>query len=292
MVRVIAGRDPTCASLHDCVEALRRYGFDPADDDSLAHGAHWLSRLGNDRSFVGDLLVELLGSRDAPAADGWMHLSGHQLALADPAEGGFRLLATIWPDAHGGQGHLPGYGRAHDHVADLIALGYFGPGTLREHFEHQDALAGQDAASRLRPAGQMTLGEGCMVHYRARRDVQRVHPPVSLSISLSLVHRPVSGGRGQRRYFHGESGHLELPGGGYPGQALLRAAVALGGERAEALALNVATHHASDDLRLVAWEALAAIQPSSQACDALWRMAERSGNRRVAAMARHRRAAL
>ncbi|GGY93363.1 transposase [Novosphingobium colocasiae] len=289
MVRVIAVRDPTSASLDECVDALCSWGFDPGDEESLAHASHWLGRLGNDRHFIGDRLLDHLGNPRQPAAPGWAPAHSHQLALAAPENSDFRLLATIWEVPDGGTCHA-GYGQAHDHAADVVTLGYFGPGCLRDHFEHEEDARGR--SKRLRPAGQLALGEGCMLHYRARRDVHRLHPPASLSISLTLVHNSRATQGQARRWFQPEIGGAHTDDDPAAGESLLRAAVALGGEAARASALHVAQHHASESLRLCAWRALAEQETSAQARDAIWKQAEQGGNHRIAAIARQHRAAL
>lgn len=294
MVRVIVVRDPTSASLEECVDALCSWGFDPGDEESLTHASHWLGRLGNDRHFIGDRLLDCLGNPRSAAGTGGLPGDGNRLALAAPENSDFRLLAAIWqvPDDSARAGALchAGYGQAHDHAADVVTLGYFGPGCLRDHFEHAEDARGR--ATRLRPAGQLALGEGCMLHYRARRDVHRLHPPASLSISLALVHRSRDV-RGQaRRWSQPERGGAHTDDGPVTGQTLLRAAVALGGEAARETALYVARHHSSENLRLCAWQALAGHETSAQARDAIWKQAEQGGNRRIAAIARQHRADL
>ena len=63
MARVIPTRDPTPASLEECIEALTTWGFDPYEEESVSHAANWLQRLGNDAHFLGDALVDLLADR-------------------------------------------------------------------------------------------------------------------------------------------------------------------------------------------------------------------------------------
>ena len=69
MPRVIDPVDDRTADLSEVVDAIRTHGFDPAAEDSLNHGALWLRRLGNNRRFLGDLLIEQLARRHRdPAA--------------------------------------------------------------------------------------------------------------------------------------------------------------------------------------------------------------------------------
>ena len=63
MPRVIDCKDERTASLAETCAALNDTGFDPNDEDSLAHAALWLRRLGNDRDFLGDILIDELAQR-------------------------------------------------------------------------------------------------------------------------------------------------------------------------------------------------------------------------------------
>lgn len=293
MVQVIAGRDPTSASLADCIDALRSWRFEPEDEVSLAHGAHWLWRLGNDRSFLGDLLITRLV--DGVTTGRALSAPANHVALAECADAGFRLFATIWPAADSpvaeGVFLVADYGRAHDHPVDVLTLGYFGPGTMREHFEEQGepapAIPGQPA--RLRPAGQMALGEGCMLHYRARRDIHRIHPPGSLSVSLSLAHTPPDGRHGRRRYFNSARGHVEGVEGATSTSALMRAALALGGEGMRERAVTMGKSHKVERIRWQVWDALAEQAATPEERDAIWRQAEMSGGRWLADLAQTQR---
>ena len=63
MPRVIDLADPYTAELAETADAIAARGFDPGDDQSLIHAALWLRRLGNNPTFLGDLLVEQLAQR-------------------------------------------------------------------------------------------------------------------------------------------------------------------------------------------------------------------------------------
>ena len=57
MPRVIDLADDGVLSLDECVERIADRGFDPGDEDSLIEAARDLRRLGNDRRFLGDILI-------------------------------------------------------------------------------------------------------------------------------------------------------------------------------------------------------------------------------------------
>ena len=49
--------DPPGCSLGACIAALDASGFDPRDEGSVLHAAHWLSRLGHNRDFLAERLL-------------------------------------------------------------------------------------------------------------------------------------------------------------------------------------------------------------------------------------------
>lgn len=299
MAGVIATRDPTPASLEECTDALSAWGFDPRETESVAHAAHWLRRLGNDRKFLGDLLVDMLSGL-APVPAGADALAGpgpHSIMLATPGRGNFFVRANIWPAANDPVTRASGpeafsYGQAHDHNYDFLTLGYFGPGCEVEDFEYDHATVAGWAGEpvQLRSLGRSRLMRDRIRHYRAHRDVHRLHPPESLSISLKLAHTQAVQGWLDHYVFDPEDGRITSVHGHGPSESFLRVAVALGGDEAKDLAIHFGRTHASERMRLHAWEALAGATEGAQERDEVWRAAERSGSRLVVGAARRRRA--
>jgi len=298
MARMMTMRDPTSASLAEFVDALSSWGFDPRDDVSLSHAANWLQRLGNDRTFLGDMLIDLISGL-APVPDGADALEGigaHSIMLVTPGQGNFFLNARIWPaeqDAlyRASGPEALGYGQAHDHNFDMLALGYFGPGYAADEFEYDyGAVVGYEGEPvALHPAGRFVLAPGSMVHYRAHRDVHVQHPPASLSVALNLVHTQAVQGWMDSYDFDAARGTVTRLHGHGPSESFLRIAVALGGGEAQDLASRFGQSHPSDRMRLAAWEALASAAAGAEARDAVWREAEGCGSRLVAAEALRRR---
>lgn len=298
MARVMTRRDPTEASLAECTEALASWGFDPGDEVSLSHAANWLQRLGNDRTFLGDVLVDLLaGLAPVPADAEGLAAGGPQtVMLVPPGRGDFLIRARIWPSprdaAYRASGAAAcGYGEAQDFAGDMLSLGYFGPGYLGEDYEYDPAAMIGHVGERvdLRLVGRGPLDEGRLIHYRARRDVLMRQPPEALSVSVDLVHVDPAQGWASRHTFDVARGEItELLGHG-PSESFLRVAVALGGDEAEDLAMRFGKEHPSDRMRLVAWQALAARADDPSARDAVWAAAERAGSRLVAEVAARQR---
>ncbi|MBS0474566.1 MAG: transposase [Proteobacteria bacterium] len=298
MPRVIAIEDNASADLAECAAAITDTGFDPRNEDSLSHAALWLRRLGNNRTFLGDLLIEELAARhrdDVPDS-----AYGPQVVMLVPPNGQFFIRANLWPSldehmvrASGGASFV--YGMPHDHNFDFLTLGYFGPGYWSDYYEvDYGEIVGWrgEPVPSLRFVERTRLDQGKIQLYRAHLDVHAQLPADSLSVSINVMH--ASGAQGwldQYRFDleRREIGAILSPG---PTEAFLKVAIGLGSAEALDLGHRFARRHSSDRLRLNAWDALAARENDPAAKDALWCEAEGTGSRLVAMEAKARRAEL
>lgn len=293
MPRLMDIADGDVSNLAECSDALLASGFDPADEDSLHHAARQLRRLGNNRSFLGDLiLAELAGRHREELPD--QSYGPQVIMLSRPDAGQFFLRANIWPSANEHMMRASGaaafvYGLPHDHNFDFLSLGYFGPGYWSDYYEYDyaEVTGWRGEPVDLRFVERSRLEEGKLIHYRAHRDVHRQLPADSLSVSLNVMH--ASGAQGWLDQYR-----FDLDGGAITSilsrgasEAFIRIAVGLGGEEARDLAERFGQAHPSDRMRLAAWDALAS---AAEDRDAVWRQAELCGSRLVAAEARLRRA--
>ncbi|MCJ2178562.1 transposase [Novosphingobium album (ex Hu et al. 2023)] len=304
MATTIEVRDPTPASLDECIAELNAWGFDPAEDTSLSHAANWLKRLGNNPDFLGDALIAML-TRSGPARADMPLPQGsgtNRVLLARPQRGNFILAADLWPSSadHVLRASAPaalGYGIVHNHNVDFLTLGYFGPGyEVDDYTCDPDTLSGwKGERVLLRPCHRYRLEPGRMVHYRRIRDVRSLQPPASLSVSLTLSHVHGAQSWDSHCIFEPVKGSkagfcvTKVLGHG-PSETFLRLAVALGGDEAADLAYRFGREHPSDRMRLTAWRALAGAAPDDHARDTVWREAEMSGSLAVAEVAKRQRA--
>lgn len=296
MPRIIELADEGACSLSECIEALGESGFDPADELSLLNAARWLKRLGDNRTFLGDLLISELEKRHRQ--DDTLGTYGPQVIMLSPLGGEFFLRANIWPSrdehafrASGGDAFV--YGLPHDHNFDFLTIGYFGPGYWSDYWEYDyEAVAGAiGEKAGLRFVVRSRLEPGKLLHYRAHHDVHSQLPPDALSVSLNVMH--AGGAQGWLDQYRFDTERDEIAAVLSPGasEVFLRIAVGLGGEEARDLAERFARCHPSERMRLCALEAQAGVLDTA-ARDELWRRAESSGSRLVALEARRRRTAL
>ena len=298
MPRVIDVADSRTACLDEVGDALRASGFDPGEEESLTHAAQWLRRLGNNKSFLGDMLVDELARRHR--GDGLENAYGPQVVMLIPPQGDFFIRANIWPSADEHMVRASGdaafaIGLPHDHNFNFLTLGYFGPGYWSDYYEYDfEAVDGWrgEAVPSLRFIERARLEEGKIQLYRANLDVHAQLPADSLSVSLNIMHTSGAQGWFDQYKFDLEARTIAAMLAPTPTQALLRIAVGLGGEQALDLAQHFASCHPSDRLRLVAWDALASSTTDREARDALWGRAEHCGSRLVEMEARARRVEL
>lgn len=297
MPRIIELEDASSCSLAECADALATHSFDPMDEESLHHGAGWLRRLGNNATFLGDILLKNLAHRHREEADGQSY--GPQSLVLSDHRGNCFLRANIWPGAEDhvlqASGRSPFlYDMPHDHNFHFLTLGYFGPGYWSDYFEYEYAeVAGyRGEPVRLMPMGRQRLEPGKLMLYRAHRDVHRQLPADALSVSINIMHaNPALGWLDQYR-FDIEGGTLGAIISHGSSDAFLRVAVAMGDDESLDLAERFAASHPSDRMRVTASDALASRFTDVAERDAFWAKMEQSGSRMVAAEATARRAAL
>ena len=298
MPRVIAIEDETIGRLGECCEAMTTRGFDPEEEESLHHAALQLRRLGNDRSFLGDLLIEEL-KRDQREDSGENSYGPQVIMLKPSGKGNYFIRANIWPSedehamrASGGGAFV--YSQPHDHNFNFLTLGYFGPGYWSNYYEYEyeDVVGYRGEPVALRFIERSRLEEGKIMLYRAHVDVHDQAPGDALSISINIMHTTGAQAWLDQYGFDLEQSRISRILSNGSSEAFLRIAVGMGCENARDLAVNFGAGHASDRMRLAAWGALASVETDVAARDAVWRQAEGAGSRLVEAEARMKRAEL
>ena len=298
--------DNSCSdicTLAECTEALGELGFEPEDDGNLAKVALWLRRLSNNREFLGELLVDRLEGR---AADLDSAYGPQAIMLSRPRDGragSAFLRAAIWPAESDLMFSTSGaasfvYGTPHDHNFDFLTVGYCGPGYASDYYAYDyDDVAGYPGEQvKMRPQGRHILTPGTVMLYRKHRDIHSQLPPASLSVSLSVIRVDPAQAWFDQYGFGGDIGpdHGTVTRllNANPNEAMLRVAVASRAQAALDYAEWVGTAHPSSRLRLASFEARAGLAADPAEQDALWRTAERSGNRMVSEVAKARRSVL
>lgn len=297
MPRLIDFADTATATVAECYDEIATQGFDPGDEESLSHAACQLRRLGNNREFLGDILLGQLAARHRE--DDSSSSYGPQSLVISRTDQGFFIRANIWPSKQEAMMRASGdasfvYGLPHDHNFSFLTHGYFGPGYWSDYYEFDyEALAGyRGEPAGLRFVERARLEPDKLMLYRAHVDVHAQLAPDALSVSLNIMHATGAQGWLDQYSFDTEANTVASVLGHGASEAFIRVAVGLGGEEAKDLAHRFARHHPSDRMRLHALDALASIAPDAASRDALWGEAEGMGSRMVAMEAKARRAEL
>ncbi len=297
MPRLIHAETAEQCSLGDCVDAMATQPFDPSDEGNLAASALWLRRLANNRTFLGDVLLDQIRNRhrEPEMESGY----GPQSITLSPTVGGTFLRANIWPSERdhcfqesGARSFV--YGVPHDHNFAFLTAGYLGPGYLSDYYEYDyEEVAGYPGEKAgLRFIERTALSEGKMMLYRAHLDIHSQLPPASLSVSLNIMHIGPAQGWYDQYGFDLDQGTVTRVVSPNSTEVFLRAAIATGEAEALDLAERFGQSHPSDRLRLASFEARAMLHEDVVAQDALWREAELSGCRMLEAVAKQKRKVL
>ena len=294
MPRLMTCDDTEAHGLEDCLAMLDETPFDPADEDALGNGTIALKRLANDRSFLGDMLIDQLERRFRD--EGVESAYGPQSIVLSRMRGNSFLRANIWPSEDESSFKASGadafvYGVPHDHNFAFLTAGYFGPGYGSDYYEYDyESVAGwRGEVADLRFSERTELSEGKLMLYRANRDVHSQLPPQSLSVSLNIMHIDPAQGWYDQYGFDLDSNAVTGILNPTSTECFLRCAVGLGGQQAIEFAEWAGRAHPSDRLRLASFEARSGLL-DEEARDALWRKAELSGSLMVAREAAARRA--
>lgn len=297
MPRVIEALTTDACSLPEAVEALAETQFEPRCDNSLAECADWLAKLTNNRTFLGDMLIEQIAraDEDAGVESGY----GPQAIVLSPLRGNIFLRANIWPSqkdlcfrTSGAESFV--YGVPHDHNFSFLTSGYLGPGYRSDYYEyHYEGVSGYPGERvDLNFIERSALHEGKMMLYRAHRDIHSQLPPESLSVSLNVMHVDPAQHWFDQYGFDLENMKVTRVLSPNSTEAFLRVAVATESDTAMDFAEWAGRSHPSERLQLASFEARALQMNELGDRDALWRQAELSGSRMLQAIAAERRARL
>lgn len=297
MPRLIEVECAEQCELDECITGIAATRFDPACGEGITAAALWLRKLTNNRTFLGDLLIEEIKPhhRDTAVESGY----GPQAIVLSRKCNDVFLRANIWPSEHdhcfqasGAQTFV--YGIPHDHNFSFLTSGYFGPGYLSDYYEYDyESVAGYEGERpKLRFIERSQLGPGKLMLYRAHVDIHSQIPPESLSVSLNVMHVDPAQNWFDQYGFDLEQGAITSVLSPNSTEAFLRVAVATGHQGALDLAEHFGRNHPSDRLRLASFEARAGLLDDLQARDQLWREAERSGCLMLSETARRKRAAI
>jgi len=248
--------------LGDLVEALESDPSDLGDDECLASYAPALRKLANNRSFLGDLVVEELKQRCAGQIE--RNRYSAQVILLHRGSRKFLLRANFWPAqsdsvvVNSGAGAFF-YGQPHDHNFSFLTVGYAGPGYWSDYYEYDyERTAGFIGEKlELRFVERSRLEEGTILLYRRHLDVHSQLPADSLSVSINIMAMSPATEFLDQYGFDLESSRINAVVNRSTLEPLIALAGHLGGDNGRDLIEHIAERHPSERIRFAAWRAKA-----------------------------------
>ena len=291
MPRVIATDAEESIQLGDLVEMLETGGFDPQDEDNFASWGGALKKLANNRTFLGDIILEELKSHCASQVE--LNRYTPQVILLHAQSSNFLIRANIWPAMTDSMVRESGtdpffYYKAHDHNFSFLTVGYMGPGYWSEYYEYDyDQVVGHPGEKvDLRYVEKSRLEPGKVMLYRAHRDVHLQLPADEMSVSLNILESTARNHFLDQYMFDVGKSEITSLITRTSIEPLLSLAAHMGGEEGRGLAEEFAVRHPSDSVRFCALTACAGAAASVDERVALFERAARSDSRLVAARAR------
>ena len=264
MPRLIETDTTESSELAELVETLASGGFDPQDEESVAAFGPALRKLGNNRRFLGDLVIEELKRGCAEQVERNHYTAQVILLHSGPA---FAIRANFWPAADDSVVVTSGiepffYGVPHDHNFSFLTVGYVGPGYWSDYYEYDysEVTGFIGEGVKLRFLERSRLAQGKVMLYRKFRDVHSQLPPDSLSVSLNvLALSPASDFCDQYRF---DLERREIAGlvNNSSLEALVKLTAHLGGGNGRDLVEDFAARHPSERIRFAALEAQASLE--------------------------------
>jgi hypothetical protein len=249
--------------LGDLLEALESDSSDLNDDECLASYGSSLRKLANNRSFLGDLIIQELKQRCTGQLEGNRYSA--QVILLHRGNRKFMLRANFWPAASDSVVVNSGanaffYGQPHDHNFSFLTVGYAGPGYWSDYYEQDyDRSAGFVGEKvELRFVERSRLAEGTVLLYRRHRDVHSQLPADSLSVSINVMAMSPATEFLDQYGFDLESSRIRSIVNRSSLEPLIALAGHLGGENGRDLVEHLAERHPSERIRFAAWKARAA----------------------------------
>lgn len=215
--------------LEEYINTLQEMKYDLTAHEDIIDSAKYLKQLSNNKTFLINYLCEEL--KDI-ASFQKSNYYGPQVFIIHTAEKYF-IRAVVWNTVSRAELAIKEYKYdvCHDHNFDILTIGHFGPGYESRcyTYDHSKVTGLLGEKVEMIKEDTLTLSEGKIVLFRAKKDIHIQLPPTGLSVSLNLM--PRSPLRNQPQFQFDEEKHqlckyLQLSGS----ELLVRLAGVLGNE--------------------------------------------------------------
>jgi len=290
MPRLIETEATDRIELGELIELLETGDFDSQDEDNFASWGEQLKRLGNNRTFLADMLIAELKQR----CDGQVRSNQYsaQVVMLHGSSNRFLLRANFWPALKDSVVRRSGtdpffYGVPHDHNFSFLTVGYLGPGYWSDYYEYDYGevvgIPGEEVD--LRFIEKSKLDEGKVMLYRAHKDVHLQLPADAMSVSLNILESSHSSAFRDQYRFDLETGRIDSILTLMSLEPMLALAAHFGGDEGMDLLTNFAAGHPSERIRWCALRSRASAAATLDERIAIYAEGARTDSRLVAAMA-------
>lgn len=291
MPRIIEAGTTESIELEELIDLLDSGDFDSRDEDNFASWGEALKKLGNNRTFLADLMIAELKQR----CDGQVRSNqyGAQVVMLHGSSNRYRIRANLWPALTDSVVRHTGtdpffYGLAHDHNFAFLTVGYLGPGYWSDYYEYDYGevvgIAGEDV--NLRFIEKSKLDQGKVMLYRAHKDIHVQLPADSLSVSLNILETSHSLPYRDQYRFDVGNGKIHSILTLMALEPMLGLAAHFGGEEGMDLLSNFAASHPSERIRWCALRSRASAAPTLDERLAIYAEGARTDSLLVAGMAK------
>ncbi|UYY58560.1 transposase [Sphingomonas sp. S2-65] len=199
--------------LDEFQELFRDGKYDARDSESLKDAAEILLALGNNKSFLPDLIMKELTDDMSGQRDNFYGPS--VIKLGHPTDSTV-MRANIWASAtdedYRRSPNAFIYGVPHDHNFNFLTVGYWGPGYKSRYYEFDyenvEGYTGEEV--RIREVAFKSLGLDSVMLYRAHVDIHSQLPPDKLSITLNVMESGPEHHYKDQYMFDGEGGSVAV----------------------------------------------------------------------------------
>lgn len=251
--------------LMDLVDHLHDSTFDPRDQESMIAMAPMLRKLGNNQTFLSEIICnELKDAKNIQVDNGY---TPQVLMLHAPQVSGqsYFIRACFWPghddEILRASGHSAFfYGIPHDHNFNFLTVGYHGPGYESDYFEYDYlsvcGVPGENVDLKFIERSQ--LKKGNILLYRAFKDVHQQMAPESFSVSINIMEHSLRSVTMDQYEFEPGTGTISQIINRSSAAAMFMIAAAAEDGDSQQLLRDIFRSHPMDRVRMAALEALVA----------------------------------
>lgn len=271
MPLVIDIENKAASGLDELVETLHDGHFDPTDHDAFVEVAPALKALGNNRTFLAEMICkELSNYRSLQEGNSY---SPQVFMLYAPQRRGqaFFIRACLWASENEQIMRVSGtdpffYFKPHDHNFNFLTVGYHGPGYWSDYYEYtyDDRIGYKGEDANLRFIERSCLNKGKVMLYRAFTDIHNQLPADRFSISINIMENTMRSSVMDQYAFDVDKGSISGVINRIGAAPLFHVLAAHPDSESQDLLSTISRNHPLERVRMCAYHALASAKTSPE----------------------------